>query len=45
MNIMVMGKRHARDKLGDVTENRVGKDLLGGLKEVSVGIFMLEPEL
>lgn len=39
------GKRHARDKLGDVTENRVGKDILGGLKEVSLGIFMLEPEL
>ena len=39
------GKRHARDKLGDVTENRVGKDILGGLKEVSLGIFMLELEL
>ena len=35
-------KCHARDKLSDVTENRVGMDILGGLKEVSLGIFILD---
>ena len=35
-------KCHARDKLGDVTENRVGMDILVGLKEVSLGIFILD---
>jgi len=42
MKVMVTVKCHARDKLGDVTENRVGMDILGGLKEVSLGIFILD---
>lgn len=38
------GKCHAKDKLGDVTENRVGVDISGGLREVLLGLSNLQPE-